>query len=169
MRSVKSNQLYGGEGVKRAFLCLVGPAAKIWCTRRSGKGCTALATDAKQILVPKRFATSVTTIGVTSVPATRKSISARLCFTVFNNVRNRHKKNKPAGYYERDQSDSESEKPVHRRIPRTYKKIRQRVHWKCSKCSGVFQYGSKLCDSCGSRREETGIRDPYVSPIPLMA
>lgn len=78
--------------------------------------------------------------------------------------RNPHKKNKPAGYYERDQSDSESEKPVHRRIPCTYKKIRQRVHWKCSKCSGVFQYGSKLCDSCGSRREETGIRDPLKKP-----
>lgn len=69
------------------------------------------------------------------------------------------KKNKPPGYYD-DKSDSESEHEVlHGRPARTYKKIRRRVRWTCSKCSQTFK-GDKICDGCGSNRDDTGIRDP---------
>lgn len=154
--------------MRRASLSPVGLAVSLWYTRKFDKECTAPATGAKQTLVLKRFASNASIIGVISAPTTRKSIFAIGGYTFYGffflTVFNRHKKNKPAGYYDRDQSDSESEKPVPRRHPRTYKKIRQRVHWKCSKCSGAFQYGTKICDCCGSRRDVTGIRDPYVSP-----
>jgi len=74
--------------------------------------------------------------------------------------RDPYKTNKPPGYYDgRDSSDSESE-PIGRRPLRTFKKIRQRVHWTCSKCSATFEQGCKICEGCGSRREVTGVRDP---------
>lgn len=76
--------------------------------------------------------------------------------------RDPHKTNKPPGYYDgRDDSDSESDHgPVGHRPLRTYKKIRRRIHWTCSKCSTTFLQGSKKCEGCGSQRDDTGIRDP---------
>lgn len=69
------------------------------------------------------------------------------------------KKNKPPGYYD-DKSDSESEhEPAHGRPLRTYKKIKRRVRWTCSKCSQTFK-GEKICEGCGSNRDDTGMRDP---------
>ncbi|KAF8445469.1 hypothetical protein BGX38DRAFT_668150 [Terfezia claveryi] len=74
--------------------------------------------------------------------------------------RDPHKKNKPPGYYDgRDSSDSEVE-PIGHRPLRTYKKIRSRIHWTCTKCSATFLQGSKICESCGSQRDDTGIRNP---------
>lgn len=68
------------------------------------------------------------------------------------------KKNKPPGYYDhQDPSDDECVYPGRPR--RTYKKIRRRVHWTCSKCDSTFK-GTKICPGCGSDRKETGIRDP---------
>lgn len=71
-----------------------------------------------------------------------------------------HKKNKPPGYYDdRDGSDSEPE-TAGRRPLRTYKKIRRRIHWTCTKCSSTFINGNKICRGCGSQRDDTGIRYP---------
>lgn len=74
--------------------------------------------------------------------------------------RDPHKKNKPPGYYDgRDSTDSEPE-PIGHRPLRTYKPIRRRIHWTCTKCSATFLQGSKICESCGSQRDDTGVRDP---------
>ncbi|KAF8464163.1 hypothetical protein BDZ91DRAFT_267147 [Kalaharituber pfeilii] len=72
--------------------------------------------------------------------------------------RDPHKKNKPPGYYS-DRDSSDSDLPVPRRPNRTYKPIRRRIRWTCSKCSATFQ-GTKICEGCGSQRDDTGIRDP---------
>ncbi|KAL7274045.1 hypothetical protein RUND412_003064 [Rhizina undulata] len=76
------------------------------------------------------------------------------------------KQNKPPGYYDgRDPDDSGRDEPIFRAPPRrTYKKPRRRVHWTCAKCSGTFKEKTKTCDSCGSNRDDTGLRDPPKKP-----
>ncbi|KAG0636609.1 hypothetical protein HOY80DRAFT_1011148 [Tuber brumale] len=71
------------------------------------------------------------------------------------------KKNKPPGYYDAlDPEDSEEEKQLPIPPRRTYKKPRRRVHWICTKCSTTFVERAKICEGCGSNRDDTGLRDP---------
>ncbi|CUS14275.1 unnamed protein product [Tuber aestivum] len=71
------------------------------------------------------------------------------------------KKNKPPGYYDGlDPEDSEEDKQLPTRPRRTYKKPRRRVHWICTKCSTTFVEKAKICEGCGSNRDDTGLRDP---------
>lgn len=72
--------------------------------------------------------------------------------------RHPHKKHKPHGYYDgKDDSDSDS---CHHPPKRTYKKVRQRIHWICIKCGAEFEPGCKICPKCGSQRDDTGRREP---------
>lgn len=71
------------------------------------------------------------------------------------------KKNKPPGYYDSlDPEDSEEERQLPTRPRRTYKKPRRRIHWICTKCSTTFVERTKICEGCGSNRDDTGLRDP---------
>jgi len=73
----------------------------------------------------------------------------------------RFKKNKPPGYYDGlDPDDSEEDKRLPARPRRTYKRPRRRVHWICTKCSTTFIEKTKICEGCGSNRDDTGLRDP---------
>ncbi|RPB05975.1 hypothetical protein L873DRAFT_1641577, partial [Choiromyces venosus 120613-1] len=70
-------------------------------------------------------------------------------------------KNKPPGYYDGlDPEDSEEDKQLLTRPRRTYKKPRRRVHWICTKCTTTFVEKTKICEGCGSNRDDTGLRDP---------
>jgi len=81
--------------------------------------------------------------------------------TKFFFVNDRFKKNKPPGYYDGlDPDDSEEDKRLPARPRRTYKKPRRRVHWICTKCSTTFVERTKICEGCGSHRDDTGFRDP---------
>lgn len=76
-------------------------------------------------------------------------------------LRCRLKKNKPPGYYDGcDPSDSDRDEPIPGRPKRVYKKPRRRVHWTCNKCHSTFQAHVKICEGCGSKKSDTGVRDP---------